>query len=179
MFVKSALTLGVAFAFLTAPSIAQTAPETYGHAKMSAGEIAATISEMSHRVASDASKTPSIFGPLSFVEDALYDFERRHRNDANVPRDLYALARLYNALPPEQGATFASQIAAWLRKDYPKTSYVARLQEAEAKTPRDVPASDPSFVHVVDSTPSVTYEATPAPIEAPPVTTIPSKPRNP
>jgi hypothetical protein len=172
-------------ALLGAPAHAQSASEQFGRAKMNAAEIASTIAAMDGRVTADATKIPTIFASLAGVEDALYDFSRKYPTDSAVPRDLYALEILYLKLPPEQGATFARQIAGWLRKDYPKTAYATRASDAIAKTPHSaVTIPDDSAAGVaadMEAAPPVAAAPAsppPAPEPAgPPVTTVPSKPK--
>jgi hypothetical protein len=181
LFVRAGLTLLATLALLAAPAHAQSASEQFGRAKMNAAEIASTIAAMDQRVTADATKIPTIFASLAGVEDALYDFGRKYPTDSAVPRDLYALEMLYLKLPPEQGATFARQIAGWLRKDYPKTAYATRATDAIAKTPRaTVPGTDdtPAGVTADTEAAAAPVATTPTPEPAgPPVTTVPSKPK--
>src|SRR5476649_373845 len=177
MFVKSGLTVLTTLALLAAPAHAQSASEQFGRAKMNAAEIASTIAAMDQRVTTDATKIPTIFGSLSAVEDALYDFGKKYPTDSAVPRDLYALEVLYLKLPSEQGATFAWQIAGWLRKDYAKTAYAARARDALAKVPAAItPLTDDGIGAVATDAEPVVPAPPPAP-EGPPVTTVPSKPK--
>jgi len=172
MFVKTALTLAATVVLLCEPAFAQSASEHFGRAKMNAAEIASTIAAMDQRITGDSTKIPTIFGPLSFVEDALYDFGKKYPDDSAVPRDLFALESLYLKLPPDQGGTFAKQIAGWLHKDYAKSTYAARGHEALDKT-------SPATGDTVAGTAAPDAEPTPSPASAgPPVTTVPSKPKD-
>jgi hypothetical protein len=185
MFVRTGLTLLATLALLSAPAHAQSASDQFGRAKMNAAQIASTIAAMDQRVTADATKIPTIFAALAGVEDALYDFGRKYPTDSAVPRDLYALEMLYLKLPPEQGATFARQIAGWLRKDYPKTAYATRATDGIAKTPRSaLPILDDTATGVAADVeapaPALASPASPSPPpepEGPPVTTVPSKPK--
>jgi len=177
MFLKTGLTVLTTLVLLGAPAYAQSASEQFGRAKMNAAEIASTIAAMDQRVTTDATKIPTIFGSLSAVEDALYDFGKKYPADSAVPRDLYALEVLYLKLPSEQGATFARQIAGWLRKDYAKTAYAARARDAIAKVPSALtPAPDDGMGAVATDAEPALPAPSPAP-EGPPVTTVPSKPK--
>jgi hypothetical protein len=177
MFLKTGLTVLSTLVLLAAPAYAQSASEQFGRAKMNAAEIASTIAAMDQRVTTDATKIPTIFGALSAVEDALYDFGKKYPADSAVPRDLYELEILYLKLPSEQGATFARQIAGWLRKDYAKTAYAARARDAIAKLPAALtPATDDGMGAVATDAEPALPAPSPAP-EGPPVTTVPSKPK--
>jgi hypothetical protein len=52
------------------------ADEYFGRLKMSVLGISNVIKDMRLRVEADAEKTPSIFGSLAMVEDAVRDWER-------------------------------------------------------------------------------------------------------
>ena len=109
------------------------ADEYFGRLKMSVLGIANVIKDMRLRVEADAEKTPSIFGSLSMVEDALRDWERKYPKDSWIAKNLLALEMTYLAAPGERAHLLAVKTEAWLHRDYPRTIYARQAHEALTK----------------------------------------------
>jgi hypothetical protein len=141
--------LCMAALLMTAPAFAQShsvapADEYFGRLKMSVLGIANVIKDMRLRVEADASRTPSIFGSLANVEDALRDWESKYPHDSWIPRNLLALEICYLTAPGERARQLAIRTEAWLRRDFGRTAYAAqgrhKLDEAlVAQQPQDEP----------------------------------------
>jgi hypothetical protein len=106
------------------------ADEYFGRLKMSVLGISNVIKDMRLRVEADAEKTPSIFGSLAMVEDAVRDWERKYPRDTWIAKDLYALEVTYLRAPGERAHALAIKTEAWLHRDYPKTAYAAQAHKA-------------------------------------------------
>jgi hypothetical protein len=90
---------------------------------MSVLGIGNVIKDMRLRVEADADKTPTIFGSLAMVEDALRDWERKYPQDTWIAKDLLALEMTYLTAPGDRAHELAVKTEAWLHRDYPKTRY--------------------------------------------------------
>lgn len=106
------------------------ADEYFGRLKMSVLGISNVIKDMRLRVEADAGKTPTIFGSLAMVEDAVRDWERKYPRDTWIAKDLYALEVTYLRAPGERAHAQAIKTEAWLRRDYPKTAYALQAHKA-------------------------------------------------
>ena len=126
----------VATLLMATPVFAQThsavapADEYFGRLKMSVLGIANVIKDMRLRVEADASRTPSIFGSLANVEDAIRDWEAKYPHDSWIPRNLLALETTYLEAPGDRARQLAVRTEAWLRHDYGRTSYAAQGRHA-------------------------------------------------
>ena len=82
-------------------------------------------------------------GSLTFVDDALRDWERQFPNDPWIARDLYALEITYLRARTPRGNALARKTVAWLLHDYPDSPLVgdARLALGDpgdgARSPAD------------------------------------------
>lgn len=163
------LALGLALVALATPAMAQSTPspkpvkkpvakataapsaalkvaaadEYFGRFKMSPLGIANTIRDMGNRVAADQTKTPSIFGGLANVEDAIRDWEHKYPQDPWVPKSLLALEETYLKGAGSEAHDRAVKAATWLRRDYPKDprakTAVDDLAKAEAAAAEATP----------------------------------------
>ena len=123
------------------------ADEYFGRLKMSVLGIANVIKDMRLRVEADADKTPTIFGSLAMVEDAIRDWERKYPHDTWIAKDLLALEMTYLTAPGDRAHVLAVQTEAWLHRDYPKTVYARQAHVALTKpivTARVAPAAAPA-----------------------------------
>jgi hypothetical protein len=165
------LFLALALTCVAAPACAQAthaapvrrsavapADEYFGRLKMSVLGIANVIKDMRLRVDADADKTPTIFGPLALVEDAIRDWEHKYPHDSWIPRDLLALETTYLHGSGGQAHLMAVRAEAWLRRDYPRTSYAtqgrAELVQANAPAAASVPAVPAAGVVPADAVPA-------------------------
>jgi hypothetical protein len=130
--VLKALFIALALLSIAAPALAQPrgpvapADEYFGRLKMSVLGIANVIHDMHARVDSDPSRTPSIFGGLENVADAIRDWESKYPRDSWIPKDLLALEACYLAAPGDRAEALAIRIEAWLQHDYGRTAYAAK-----------------------------------------------------
>ena len=109
--------------------------EYFGRLKMSVLGISNVIKDMRLRVEANAEKTPSIFGSLALVEDALRDWQRKYPRDTWIAKDLYALEVTYLKGSGEKARMLALKTEAWLHRDYPKTMYAVEAHRALATAP--------------------------------------------
>jgi hypothetical protein len=118
----------------------------FGRLKMSILGIANTIKDMRLRVDSDAEKSESIFGSLANCEEALRDWERKYPNDSWIPKNLFNLEVAYLHAKGERARAMAAKAEAWLRRNYPKSTYTAQahaeLVKAVAAAPVAAPAAE-------------------------------------
>jgi hypothetical protein len=146
------------------------ADEYFGRLNLSILGIANTIKDMRLRIEADRTKTPTIFGSLEFVEDAIHDWERKFPADSWIPKNLLALEICYVEASGDRGRDLAARTEAWLARDYPKTAYARDGHEALAK-------AGIGFITM----PSYAVETAVGPARArassgdePPVTTVPA-----
>jgi hypothetical protein len=150
--VKVHLALCIAAFFATLmPAMAQDslrglapADEYFGHFKLSVLGIANTIRDAGARMDSGTDPRTMLSGPLSFVTDAIKDWEAQYPSDPWIGKDLLALESVYLRMPTDDGFRLASQTEAWLIADYPNTNYASqgRQQLAENRIPY-MPAQQP------------------------------------
>ena len=124
----------------------------FGRLKMSVLGIQNVIKDMRLRVQADADKTPSIFGALATVEDAIHDWEAKFPQDSWIAKDLLALEITYLTAPGEKAHAFAVRTEAWLRHDYAKTRYalqghneLVKATLAAQAAPAATPAASPNL----------------------------------
>ena len=129
------LVMALALLCLAAPLSAQAssnvapADEYFGRLKMSILGIGNVIHDMRLRVESDGSRTPSIFRSLEMTEDAIRDWEAKYPRDSWIPRNLLALETCYLAASGERARELAVRTEAWLRHDFPSTTYAFQGRE--------------------------------------------------
>lgn len=129
------LLLSLAFAGPAIPALAEEASpsgpvpmralapadEYFGHAKMSVLGIANTIRDAGLRMDEGAPPPSMVDGPLSFVADAIRDWEHQFPRDPWIARDLYALETVYLRTHTREGMELARWTEGWLIRDYPDT----------------------------------------------------------
>lgn len=127
-----AVCMAVFFAFVT-PALAQDsmrglapADEYFGHYKLSVLGIANTIRDAGTRIDSGSDPRNMLTGPLSYVTDAIRDWQQQYPGDPWIARDLLALETVYLRVPTDEGFRLASQTAAWLVADFANTEYAAK-----------------------------------------------------
>jgi len=121
-----------AFFAVLAPALAQNslqglapADEYFGHYNLSVLGIANTIRDAGARVDSGADARTMLSGPLSFVTDAMKDWEQKYPTDPWIAKDLLALEVVYLRVPTDDGFRLATQTEAWLVADYSGSEYAA------------------------------------------------------
>jgi hypothetical protein len=149
--------LMAAFFATLAPAMAQDslrglapADEYFGHYNLSVLGIANTIRDAGARLDSGGDPRAMLTGPLSFVTDAVKDWEQKYPTDPWIAKDLLALEGVYMRVPSDEGFRLASQTEAWLIADYPNTEYAAtgRSQLADNRIPympQQVPQQTPQY----------------------------------
>lgn len=122
-----------AFFAVLAPAVAQDplqglapADEYFGHYKLSVLGIANTIRDAGNRVDSGADARTLLSGPLSFVTEAMKDWEQQYPRDPWIAKDLLALEAVYLRVPTDEGFRLATQTEAWLVADYSDSEYAAK-----------------------------------------------------
>jgi hypothetical protein len=148
--VRLAFCIAAFFATLV-PAMAQDslrglapADEYFGHYKLSVLGIANTIRDAGARMDSGTDPRSMLSGPLSFVTDAIKEWEAQYPTDPWIGKDLLALEGVYLRVPTDEGFRLASETEAWLIADYSHTDYAAqgRQQLAENRIPY-MPAQQP------------------------------------
>jgi len=122
-----------AFFAVLAPAIGQDslqglapADEYFGHYNLSVLGIANTIRDAGARVDSGADARTLLSGPLSFVTDAMKDWEQKYPSDPWIAKDLFALEVVYLRVPTDEGFRLATQTEAWLVADYQSSEYATK-----------------------------------------------------
>jgi hypothetical protein len=122
-----------AFLATLTPALAQDslsglapADEYFGHYKMSVLGIANTIRDAGARMDSGSDPSTMLSGPLSYVTDAIKDWEAQYPADPWIAKDLMALEDVYLRVPTDDGFKLASQTEAWLSADFPDSEYAAK-----------------------------------------------------
>jgi hypothetical protein len=133
-----------AFSAMLAPAMAQDsltglapADEYFGHYNLSVLAVANTIRDAGVRLDTGGDPRTMLSGPLSFVTDAMKDWEGKYPSDPWIAKDLLALEAVYLRVPTDEGFRLATQTEAWLIADYPNTDYAAqgRTQLASNRIP--------------------------------------------
>jgi hypothetical protein len=121
------------FAAAVAPAMAQDsahglapADEYFGRFNLSVLGIANTIRDAGARMDSGTEPRSMLSGPLSFVTDAVKDWEQKYPSDPWIAKDLLALETVYLRVPGDDGYRLAAQTESWLLADYPKTNEAAK-----------------------------------------------------
>ncbi len=145
------------FSAAIAPAMADSvrglapADEYFGRFNLSVLGIANTIRDAGARLDSGTDPRTMLSGPLSFVTDAVKDWEQKYPTDPWIAKDLLALETVYLRVPGDDGFRLASQTEAWLIADYPKTAEAskARVQLASYRAggapPQQAYAGIPSY----------------------------------
>jgi hypothetical protein len=113
-----------AFSAMLAPAMAQDtqglapADEYFGHYKLSVLGIANTIRDAGSRLDAGTDPRSMLNGPLSFVTDAIKDWESQYPADPWISKDLLALETVYLRVPTDEGFRLATQTESWLVADY-------------------------------------------------------------
>lgn len=102
------------------------ADEYFGHYKLSVLGIANAIRDAGTRIDGGGDPHALIGGPLSYVADALHDWEQQYPSDPWIAKDLLALEAVYLHVSSDEGFRLASQTEAWLIADYPDTDQAAQ-----------------------------------------------------
>lgn len=102
------------------------ADEYFGHYKLSVLGIANTIRDAGARIDSGADPQTLLGGPLSYVTDALHDWEGRYPSDPWIAKDLLALEVVYLRVSSDDGFRLATQTESWLIADYPNSDQAAQ-----------------------------------------------------
>jgi hypothetical protein len=139
--VKLRLALCIAaFSASLAPAFAQDslrglapADEYFGRYKLSVLGIANTIRDAGARIDSGSDPGNMLTGPLSFVTDAIKDWQQQYPGDPWIAKDLLALEAVYLRVPTDDGFRLASQTEAWLVADYPNAESAGRGREQLAQ----------------------------------------------
>jgi hypothetical protein len=139
--VKLRLALCIAaFSASFAPAFAQDslrglapADEYFGRYKLSVLGIANTIRDAGARIDSGSDPRTMLTGPLSFVTDAIKDWEQQYPGDPWIAKDLLALEAVYLRVPTDDGFRLASEAEAWLVADYPNTESAGRGRDQLAQ----------------------------------------------
>jgi hypothetical protein len=126
-----------------ATSAVAPADEYFGRLKMSILGIANTIKDMKARIEADATRTPSIFGSLENVEDAIHDWEKKYPRDSWIAKDLYALEVVYAEARDSRAPTLAIRIEHWLESDYPSSPWTPKSRDVIAHMPASPAPSSP------------------------------------
>jgi len=121
------LAAAVGIAALPAAALAQDVPlgamapadEYFGHARLSVLGIANTIRDSGARIREGADPSSMTSGPLSFIPDAIRDWQKQYPNDPWIARDLYGLEAVYLRAHTPEGDEHARATAEWLIRDYP------------------------------------------------------------
>jgi len=145
------LLLSVVFAGSAAPALADDglpggrvpmrarapADEYFGHARMSVLGISNVIRDVGKRIDEGTPPRSMIDGPLSFVGDAIRDWQHEYPRDPWIARDLYALELVYVRVPTSESQTLARATEGWLERDYPDSPLVDDARIALGDTPGD------------------------------------------
>jgi hypothetical protein len=128
---------------MLAPAMAQDtqglapADEYFGHYKLSVLGVANTIRDAGARIDAGTDPRSILNGPLSFVTDAIKDWESQYPADPWISKDLLALETVYLHVPTDEGFNLATQTESWLVADYPNSENAAngRSELAANKIP--------------------------------------------
>ena len=129
---RSALCIA-AFLVTLAPAMAQDplrslapADEYFGRSNLSVLAIANALRDAGLRLGSGGDPRTVLSGPLSFVSDAVKDWERKYPADPWIAKDLAALEGLFLQVHTDEGFRLAERTQAWLAADYPNSPYAAK-----------------------------------------------------
>jgi hypothetical protein len=65
-------------------------------------------------------------GPIAYAIVAIRDWERRYPRDPWIPRELFAMQRVYEHARTDEGRAYAERVATWVETDYPTTGFAER-----------------------------------------------------
>ena len=117
------------------------ADEYFGKLKMSILGIRNTIKDQGLKVDYEPEKAPSTFGAIALTEDAIHDWQRKYPCDGWIPGTLYALQHFYGKIHTDDGVKHVHATFAWLRHDFPRSSFVAvaRREDGQASVAPPAP----------------------------------------
>jgi hypothetical protein len=117
------------------------ADEYFGKLKMSILGIRNTIKDQGLKVDVDPEKAPTTLNAIALTEDAIHDWQHKYPCDSWLPGTLYALQHFYLKIHTDDGVKHVHATYAWLRHDYPRSSFVqiARREDGQASTAPPVP----------------------------------------
>jgi hypothetical protein len=101
------------------------ADEYFGKLKMSILGIRNVIRDQGAKVDYYPENAPATLGTMALTEDALHDWQRKYPCDSWLPGSIYALEHFYTKFHTADGATHVHAIFAWLRHDFPRSSFAA------------------------------------------------------
>jgi hypothetical protein len=136
-----------AFSAMLAPAMAQDtqglapADEYFGHYKLSVLGIANTIRDAGARIDAGTDPRSMLNGPLSFVNDAIKDWESQYPADPWISKDLLALETVYLRVPTDEGFRLATQTESWLVADYANSDNARRRPQRVGCQPNSLYAA--------------------------------------
>jgi hypothetical protein len=142
------------------PAKCKVAPadEYFGKLKMSILGIRNVIKDQGLKVDVFPEKADSTLNSIELAEDAVHDWQHKYPCDSWLPGTIYAIEHFYGKIHTANGVKHVHSAFAWLRRDYPKSSFVvAALKEdgaAALPTPGPPLAADGSPSPKPSSSPS-------------------------
>ncbi|HTD32805.1 MAG TPA: hypothetical protein VK665_04020 [Candidatus Elarobacter sp.] len=117
------------------------ADEYFGKLKMSILGIRNTIKDQGLKVDYEPDKAAATFNAIALTEDAIHDWQRKYPCDGWIPGTLYALQHYYGKIHTDDGVKHVHATFAWLRHDFPKSSFVqlARREDGQASAAPPAP----------------------------------------
>jgi hypothetical protein len=117
------------------------ADEYFGKLKMSILGIRNTIKDQGLKVDYEPEKAASTFNAIALTEDAIHDWQHKYPCDSWIPGTLYALQHYYGKIHTDDGVKHVHATFAWLRHDFPKSSFVqiARREDGQASVAPPAP----------------------------------------
>jgi hypothetical protein len=117
------------------------ADEYFGKLKMSILGIRNTIKDQGLKVDYEPEKAATTFNAIALTEDAIHDWQRKYPCDGWIPGTLYALQHFYGKIHTDDGVKHVHATFAWLRHDFPKSSFVqiARREDGQASAAPPAP----------------------------------------
>ncbi len=138
------------------------ADEYFGRFNLSILGVTNTLRDAGNRLDAGGDPRAIVDGPLSFVTDALHDWESKYPSDPWIAKDLFALEGLYLRVPGDAGFRLASRTEAWLVADFPSTSYAD-----QGRRQLDAASTLPPLAPMTPMTP-MTPVVVPLPVAPPP-----------
>jgi hypothetical protein len=151
----------VAVAKAKHPAKCKVAPadEYFGKLKMSILGIRNVIKDQGAKVDVYPEKADSTLGAIALTEDALHDWQHKYPCDSWLPGSIYALEHFYTKIHTADGVRHVHAMFAWLRRDFPRSSFVAvALREDGAAS---LPTPAPPIA--AGGSPSPSSSSTPSP----------------
>ncbi len=117
------------------------ADEYFGKLKLSILGIRNTIKDQGLKIDVDPDKAGSTMGSIGLTEDAIRDWQHKYPCDSWLPGTLYALERFYGKIHTEDGVRRVHATFAWLRHDYPRSSFVQIAKREDGQATATPPAT--------------------------------------